>query len=83
MKEGILPGGWTVDEVRQRAADRTVELLDSSTPVVLQPNEPDQAVCSEVDVIIGFTGLCLARCVEDGEWSMGRRSRPGEPLFCW
>ncbi|MEU6185752.1 hypothetical protein [Nocardia sp. NPDC047038] len=37
----------------------------------------------EVDPIIGFTGLCLARCVDDGEWYMGHRGEPGEPIFCW
>ncbi|MFI9507913.1 hypothetical protein [Nocardia sp. NPDC052566] len=37
----------------------------------------------DVDLIIGFTGLCLARCVDDGEWYMGDRGEPGEPIFCW
>ncbi|MET8878185.1 hypothetical protein [Nocardia sp. NPDC004604] len=83
MNKGTLPDGWTIDEVRQRAQDSTVELLDPSTPVFLHPTEPDQAVSLEVDLIIGFTGLCLARCMEDGEWYMGHRGQPGDPIFCW
>ncbi|MEV6137167.1 hypothetical protein AB0L63_14120 [Nocardia sp. NPDC051990] len=83
MNKGALPDGWTINEVRQRAQDNTVELLDPSTRVFLRFAESDQAVFLEVDLIIGFTGLCLARCIEDGEWYMGDRGRSGEPIFCW
>ncbi|MFI2281326.1 hypothetical protein [Nocardia beijingensis] len=83
MDKGTLPSEWTIDAVRRRAQDSTVELLDPSTPVFLAPLEPSEGVALEVDLIIGFTGLCLARCVDDGEWYMGHRGEPGEPIFCW
>ncbi|WP_433524215.1 hypothetical protein ACQPZ2_03145 [Nocardia pseudovaccinii] len=83
MDKGTLPNGWTIDEVRRRAQDSTVELLDPNTLVFLAPLEPSQGVSLEVDLIIGFTGLCLARSVDDGEWYMGHRGEPGEPIFCW
>ncbi|WP_280456889.1 hypothetical protein [Nocardia carnea] len=83
MDKGMLPDQWTIEEVRRRARDSTVELLDSSTPVFLAPLDPSRGVSLKVDLIIGFTGLCLARCADDGEWYMGHRSGPGEPIFCW
>ncbi|MFF2550759.1 hypothetical protein ACFVUS_07145 [Nocardia sp. NPDC058058] len=40
-----------------------------------------------VDLIIGFSSLCLARSVDSdnhpGDWFMGHRPVPGSPLLCW
>ncbi|WP_159080599.1 hypothetical protein [Nocardia suismassiliense] len=83
MEKSILPDGWTIQEVRQRAQDDTVEVLDPCTPVFHAPREPDQSAPLDVDVIIGFTGLCLAHLVANGEWYMGHRVEPGEPIYCW
>lgn len=83
--KGILPDGWTLDEIRERADDVTAELLDPDTRVLLDAPHPNQGSVMVVDLMIGFGGdLCLARSVDHGnrfgEWFMGHR---GEPIRCW
>ncbi|MRH87031.1 hypothetical protein GFY24_06040 [Nocardia sp. SYP-A9097] len=78
-----LPDGWTIGDVRRRSRDGAARLLDPSTPVYLAPNEPDQSVPLNIDLIVDFSGLYLARCVDDGEWYMGQRATPDEPILCW
>lgn len=83
MDTNGLPDGWTIDEVRRRAQDSTAELLDPRTPVFLEPGESGRKVRLEIDIIVGFTGLFLARCADDGEWYMGSRAPSDESLSCW
>lgn len=78
-----LPDGWTIGDIRRRAKCDRALLLDPKTPVYLAPNEPDRSVPLNVDLIVDFSGLYLARCVDDGEWYMGQRSAPEGPIFCW
>ncbi|WP_067545033.1 hypothetical protein [Nocardia crassostreae] len=82
-----LPDGWTLEEIRQRADDNAVELLDPSTPVFLDASHPNQGAPLAVDLIIGFSSLCLARSVDHrnhyGDWFMGPRPGTGESILCW
>ncbi|WP_168436072.1 hypothetical protein [Nocardia vermiculata] len=78
-----LPDGWTIEGVRRRSQDDAARLLDLSTPVYLAPNGLDHSVAVNVDLIVEFSGLHLARCVEDGEWYMGQRAASDEPILCW
>ncbi|MFB8003960.1 hypothetical protein [Nocardia sp. NPDC056000] len=84
---GTLPDGWTLEEIRVRAADDGVELLDPATPVLLDGPRSGQGVPLAVDLIIAFSSLCLARSVDHanhhGDWFMGHRAGPGEPILCW
>ncbi|MCP9620813.1 hypothetical protein FOH10_25675 [Nocardia otitidiscaviarum] len=83
MDGQLLPDGWTIDEIRRRAKSESAVLLDPSTRVYLAPNGSDQSDPLNVDLILDFSGLCLARCVDDAEWYMGNRGTAGEPIFCW
>ncbi|MEV0251633.1 hypothetical protein AB0H76_33945 [Nocardia sp. NPDC050712] len=78
-----LPAGWTIGDVRQRSQDNAARLVDPSTPVYLAPNGPGQSAPLDVDLIMDFSGLYLARCVDDSEWYMGQRATPDEPILCW
>lgn len=82
-----LPDGWTLADIRRRAHDDTAQLLDPRTPVFLDSPHPKEGAPLAVDLIIDFGSLCLARSVEQddqhGEWFMGHRAGPGEPLVCW
>lgn len=84
---GTLPDGWTLEQIRRRADDDTADLLDPNTPVFLDAPHPNQGAPLAVDLIIGFTSLCLARSVdrsnEYGDWFMSHRTGPGEPILCW
>ncbi|WP_405166306.1 hypothetical protein OG203_15185 [Nocardia sp. NBC_01499] len=78
-----LPDGWTISDVRRRAGIDAALLLDPSTPVYLAPNGPDQSTPLNVDLILDFSCLYLARCVDDSEWYMCQRAAPEQPIFCW
>lgn len=79
----MLPTGWTLSDVRHRSRDNSALLLDPSVPVFLAPFGPDQSVPLTVDLILEFSDLYLARCVDDGEWYMGQRAAPEGPILCW
>lgn len=51
--------------------------------VYLAPNGPDQSASLIVDLILDFSGLYLARRVNDSEWYLGQRATPEEPILCW
>ncbi|MFD4351431.1 hypothetical protein ACFWPX_02670 [Nocardia sp. NPDC058518] len=78
-----LPTGWTLSDVRRRARDDVALSLDPSTPVYLAPYGPDESAPLNVDIILDFSGLYLARCIDDSEWYMGQRAAPEEPILCW
>ncbi|MFB7718705.1 hypothetical protein [Nocardia sp. NPDC056100] len=81
--ETRLPDGWTLDDVRRRSQIDAIRLLDPSTPVYLEPNRFGESVRLNVDLIVDFSCLYLARCVDDSEWYMGQRGAPDEPIRCW
>ncbi len=58
-------------------------MADPSTLVYRTPSRPEQGAPLNVDLVVDLSGLYLARSVDDGEWHMGQRTSPHEPILCW
>jgi hypothetical protein len=81
-----LPEGWTIE--RGASGDESARLLDAgSVFVVLHSPMPGQSAPAEaepiaVDLVISFTGLCLARAGASRVWLMGEIG-DDDLIVCW
>ncbi|WP_405891111.1 hypothetical protein OG612_04360 [Streptomyces sp. NBC_01527] len=79
MNEG-LPDGWTIERVRSASQDPQAARLSLERLVVVEEHDLADYTLLHSDVILSFTGICLARA--GGDWFMGEVDTDGS-VICW
>ncbi|MGF1432467.1 hypothetical protein [Kitasatospora sp. LaBMicrA B282] len=79
--DGALPEGWTIERVRAESGDTDACLLSGERFVVIEDHRRAEYVELPVEVVLSFSGLCLA--LAEGEWFMGDLDTTDGSLVCW
>ncbi|MFF0012626.1 hypothetical protein [Streptomyces sp. NPDC005374] len=74
-----LPAGWTLEEIREVSGDHNAVPLDIDRVVSSWPAQDERL---HAEYVLGFSGLCLVKAVNDDDWYMGSLNDDGS-FLCW